>query len=206
MLTRPNFFHTIFRQARNFHHIAGISRLRKMAFSMSRIQPFRDLLFTSAIFISALAFTASSTPVAPSFQKLTRTVFPRNQISDYGNTTETVLHLEPKTCKLFLPWWTQLVGAGIDFCLALYTVTFAWEKRGAGTPRSGWIKIAGLIHLAANSRKYLIPAGKVHYCTTFLDIRTQSISLPVNACVLYTGVFSSLEPRFMRQECLLLNV
>ncbi|KAE9366567.1 hypothetical protein N431DRAFT_445288 [Stipitochalara longipes BDJ] len=138
-----------------------------MAFSMSLIQPFRDLIFTSAIFISILALTASSTPVSPpSFEKLVNTISPRNAISDYGNTTDTVLHIEPKTYKLTLPWWTQLVGVVGDFLMAFYTVTFAWEKRGSGKPRAGLIKVihkfasksylfvqtfAGFVHLAINS-------------------------------------------------------
>ncbi|KAN0092396.1 hypothetical protein V8E51_018243 [Hyaloscypha variabilis] len=140
-----------------------------MAFSMSRIQPFRDLIFTSAIFISILAITASSTPVStPSFKKLANAVFPRNDISDYGNTTDSALHLEPRTYKLSLPWWTQLVGAGIDFCTAFWTVTFAWEMRGSGKPRTGWYKVvqkffgksvvfvqtfSGFVHLAINSSR-----------------------------------------------------
>jgi hypothetical protein len=153
---------------------------------MSRIQTFRDLIFTSAIFISILAITASSTPVStPSFKKLANAVFPRNDISDYGNTTDNALHLEPRTYKLSLPWWTQLVGAGIDFCTAFWTVTFAWEMRGSGKPRTGWYKVvqkffgksvvfvqtfSGFVHLAINSSKHSMILYPFCICVVFLEI------------------------------------
>lgn len=155
--------------------------MHKMAFSLSRTQPFRDLIFTCAIFIAILAATASSTPLSPpSFSKLVGTVFSRNDIIDYGNTTDTALHLVPKTFKLTLPWWTSLVGASKDFVTAFWTVTFAWEKRGSGKPRSGWIRVfkkfasksmlfiqtfAGFVHLAINSgmMKSPLPTNSLHH-------------------------------------------
>ena len=172
---------------------------------MSQIQPFRDLIFTSAIFIFILAATASSTPLSPpSFSELVNKVFPRNDISDYGNTTDTVLHLEPKTFKLTLPWWTQLVGASWDFCLAFWTVTFAWERRGSGKKRDGWIKIvstyfsksvlfvqtfSGFVHLAINSGKLRVLSEQSCHDKTLLQVEGREI--PVG-----------FKPRSVRRDCL----
>jgi hypothetical protein len=57
----------------------------------------RHLIFQAAIAILFLVLTATSSPVsALPLQQLAKAILPRNGISDYGNSTDPVLSLEPK--------------------------------------------------------------------------------------------------------------
>ncbi|KAE8441912.1 hypothetical protein EG329_004170 [Mollisiaceae sp. DMI_Dod_QoI] len=123
-------------------------------------------LFGATILLFSFALSVASSPVPESpFHKFAKALIPRD-ILDNGNSTDSLITLEPRTYRLTLPYWTQIPTTVLDFLLAFWTVSFAWEKRGEGEKPAGkfWIavkltsflylfiqSVSGLIHLAMNA-------------------------------------------------------
>ncbi|KAF4627372.1 hypothetical protein G7Y89_g10786 [Cudoniella acicularis] len=127
-------------------------------------------------------------------ESLADTLSPRNYLTDNGNTTDSLLSLIPVTYKLVLPWWTQIPSTVLDFLLAAWTVTMAWESRGTpkGDKYSPWHKVAhkgmhfiylsiqslsGLIHLAINYQNGSISATQRPGGNTFVALFAASTQL-----------------------------